>query len=74
MKKRTLIVAALLSAMTIGANAQDNLALGKTVVASSNPDITGNLVDGKYNTGWEVSGEKAENLDTGYWFIGFKLG
>lgn len=68
MKKRTLIVAALLSAMTIGANAQDNLALGKTVVASSNPDITGNLVDGKYNTGWEVSGEKAENLDTGYWF------
>lgn len=70
MKKRTLIVAAMLAAMTVGANAQENLALGKAVTTSSNQETSQNLVDENYATGWEVNTaiEKATDLDTGYWF------
>ena len=70
MKRRTLIVAAMLAAMTIGANAQENLALGKTVTTSSNQETSQNLVDENYGTGWEVNTaiEHATDLATGYWF------
>lgn len=70
MKKCTLIVAAMLAAMTVGANAQENLALGKAVTTSSNQETSQNLVDENYATGWEVNTaiEKATDLDTGYWF------
>lgn len=55
MKKRFLLVAALCAAMNMNISAQDNLALGKTVVASSNSGTTTNVTDGNFNTRWEVN-------------------
>ena len=41
--------------MNMNISAQDNLALGKTVVASSNSGTTTNVTDGNFNTRWEVN-------------------
>ena len=70
MKKRTLIVAAMLAAMTVGANAQENLALNKTTYASSNETNTSLSVDGNTGTRWEQNGESANNVasDDSFWY------
>lgn len=66
MKKRTFIVAAMLAAMTINANAQENLASGKTATASSEQDTftAEKAVDGIDNGGsrWAFSGENKDNI------------
>ena len=70
MKKRTLIVAAMLAAMTVGANAQENLALNKTTYASSNETNTNKSVDGNTGTRWEPNGETGDQVnDTNhFWY------
>lgn len=78
MKKRTFIVAALLAEMTIGANAQENLALGKTAVASSEQQAASNAVDGNFESRWEVkTGDEKQNggvVEEGSYWIYVDLG
>ena len=70
MKKRTLIVAAMLAAMTVGANAQENLALNKTTYASSNETKTSLSVDGNTGTRWEPNGETGDQVNDAnhFWY------
>ena len=78
MKKRTLIVAAVLAAMTISANAQENLAQGKTATASSEQQAASNAVDGNLGSRWEVkTSEEHQNggvVEEGSYWLYVDLG
>lgn len=62
MKKRTLIVAAILAATTIGVNAQTNLCLGEGVEATASSvrtvgDQINEAIDGNDGTRWQPNAE-----------------
>lgn len=81
MNKRFLLVAALCAAMNLSAFAQENLALNKSVVVSTeaeNDNKATKITDGILGTRWEVNANDAEKeavdadndytVTKGHWF------
>lgn len=75
MNKRFLLVAALCAAMNLGAFAQENLAQGKTVVASTETanEPASKAVDGDMGTRWQINANDAsetsdnQTVTNGHW-------